>query len=58
MDLGEFPVTNKEAIAARSIRVTVANLNSPVERVMVRGSFLTHAEIRELRSQFKSIKGG
>ncbi len=26
MDLGEFPVTNKEAIAARSIRVTVANL--------------------------------
>lgn len=26
MDLGEFPVTNKEAIAARSIRVTVASL--------------------------------
>jgi hypothetical protein len=26
MDLGEFAVTNKEAIAARSIRVTVASL--------------------------------
>lgn len=26
LDLGEFPVTNKEAIASRSIRVTVATL--------------------------------